>query len=235
MSMIRVFFSKLKIKELSETSLKIISNKENKVPHISNFKISEEEILSKDFRSIGDIKQKLIELSNLNKSEPIILKMPSYSLNCDFIVGKKYKHDDPNALFECIIYRQTPKGKEEIFRMVGKEANSVFLNEYLKLQRLPEGIFTISNIIYDDYSLKFNAIYSTPELNSELLKINKILKKDPTDNNAILYKGWILSELGRFTDAITCYDTILKVQPDSNRALKDRNLVESKKNDEGQP
>lgn len=216
--MIKAKFSTLMIVPYTEQELKQIPKDELRKANISNYKIVEEQILSHDFINISDIKQKTIELCNKYESQPIILVMPNYLLSDSFITGVKYKHDDPTAIFECIVSKRENGKIKELFRMLGNQINSTFLSAYREQHKLPQKLYIVTNIIYDEITSIFNGIYDTNKLESDLVKFDKILENDPSDYNALLCKGWILSELGRYDEAISFYDKILKVLPGHHRA-----------------
>jgi lipoprotein NlpI len=65
-----------------------------------------------------------------------------------------------------------------------------------------------------------------------LIYYNKILEKDTTDLMILNYKGIVLGKLGKYDEAIYCFNTILELDHNSIDAQKNKeyaNYLKSRK------
>jgi hypothetical protein len=132
--------------------------------------IKETELVNQTFKDVGQLRSKIFELCQENRVIFVVLE--NYTSD-GLLVGGKYRLNDPNAIFEIIFFTILDMSKhtksahdniekaiindpniKELCRIIGKDMHEVtyYDSQYASLHRLPNSLYAISNLIYDNVS-----------------------------------------------------------------------------------
>ena len=54
---------------------------------------------------------------------------------------------------------------------------------------------------------------------------NKVIKQDSKNTSAIFNKGLALNQIKKYADAVTCFDTLLEINPKDSQAFNNKGIA----------
>jgi cytochrome c-type biogenesis protein CcmH/NrfG len=58
------------------------------------------------------------------------------------------------------------------------------------------------------------------------MQFNRVLALEPSNINALLYKGLSLYNLERYNEAVAYYDRVLEIDPNNINATKEKEIIQ---------